>query len=111
MKVTLNRRMRLGGRMYATGDAASLARHHARVLIATGRAKAFVAEAPAPAAAPPVVQPVAQEPPVSVEHASEPERIHHDFHQPSTARTAEASKAGSKAPAAKKAPSGQKVDK
>lgn len=114
MKVTLNRRMRLGGRMYATGDAASLARQHARVLIATGRAKTFVeptAAPPTPAPVPAVVtQDVVHE---SSHAASAQQEIHHDFHQTSPAAAkaaAEAVRTQQKA-AAKKTSTGQKVEK
>ena len=115
MKVTLNRSMRIGGRLYRTGDAAPLARQHARVLIATGRAKAFV-EKPQAAATPPppAAPPVMQEQPVHVEHAvAEPERIHHEFHQtpPAPKAATEAVKTQPKAAAAKKASTGQKVEK
>lgn len=114
MKVTLTRNMRIGGRLYRTGDAAPIARQHARVLIATGRAKTFVEKPQAATPPPTATPPVMQEQPVHVEHAAaEPERIHHEFHQtaPAPKAAAEAVKTQPKAAAAKKASTGQKVEK
>ena len=109
MKVTLNRRMRIGGRQYMTGDAASLSRAHARVLVAVGHAKHFV-EKPA---AKPVVPPAPaahRTVEFSGTHADAGStHDHHEAHQ--EAKPAAATRYAPKATAAPKKAPGQKIEK
>lgn len=114
MKITMTKNMRIDGRMYRTGDAAPVSRAHARVLIATGRAKEFVAKPVVAAKTQVATPPAAATQEQHVEHAADaaaPPRIHHDFHQPSPSRHAEAGKAGAKTSTAAKKPAGPKIEK
>lgn len=115
MKVTLTRNMRIGGRMYRTGDAAPLARQHARVLIATGRAKQFVEPpvAAAPAPTPPLVARQVHQAEIGLPAHPEHSGAHHDANnEGEAAPAAEAVRSApyKAAPAAKRSP-GPKVTK
>ena len=109
MKVTLNRRMRIGGRQYMTGDAASVSRANARVLVAVGHAKHFVDKPAAKTVVPPA--PAAHR---TVEfsgtHAGAGSiHDHHEAHQET--RHAAAARTAPKATAAPKKAPGQKIEK
>lgn len=109
-KVTVSKNMRIGGKLYRTGDAAPVSRANARVLVAIGHAVPHVEKQARPKVSAHTTQ-VAAPKPVTAGHPIHTAHVEtdHDHHK----AKAEASDAPVQA-AAKTAPaksSGSKIDK